>query len=165
MEPRRRTLAVPTPPTGSGGAATTAPVVAGGGGAIGGATGASEPDVLAARLAAVETKLDALLGAVTGLRMGSLELLTLREVCGVLKLSRTKVNELVQGGALGMWKLDGERRITRAGLDAYIRRQASGTTDPSTLRLGSAQAGSGQADRRRATRAVGAKTTARAGRA
>ena len=156
MEPRRRTLAVPTPPTGSGGAATTAPVVAGGGGAIGGATGASEPDVLAARLAAVETKLDALLGAVTGLRMGALELMTVREVCEVLKLGRTRVNELIQTGALGMWTLGGERRITRAGLDAYIRTAAAQGTG--TVRRGAALRTAG-------AKTLGAKTTARAGRA
>ncbi len=85
---------------------------------------AARAAALAERLVVVEAKLDALMAAVTGLRMGSLELLTVREVCDVLKLGRTKVNELIQSGELGMWMLDGERRITRAGLDAYIRRQA-----------------------------------------
>ena len=83
---------------------------------------------LAARLESLETKLDALLGAVAGLRMGTLETLTMSEVQGVLKCGRTKVNELVQSGALGMWLLDGERRITRGGLEAFVRRRAAGET-------------------------------------
>lgn len=133
METPRPYLAAPTPPpafagAGSGGdgarGALPVPVPADGCGGDGHAV--ADVLALAERLGAVEAKLDALLSAVTGLRLGGLELLTVREVCDVLKLSRTKVNELIQSGALGMWKLDGERRITRAGLDAYIRRQAQG---------------------------------------
>ncbi len=51
--------------------------------------------------------------------------LTLAEVCAVLHLSRSKVQELLALGVLPMWKLGGEWRITRGGLSAYIRRCAA----------------------------------------
>ena len=127
METPRTYLAAPTRPAGGDGSMAPAVVAVAADGA-GAPLDAPAFDALALaeRLGAVEAKLDVLLAAVTGLRMGALELLTVGEVCAVLKLGRTKVNDLIQTGALGMWKLDGERRITRAGLDAYIRRQAQG---------------------------------------
>ncbi|GIV03583.1 MAG: hypothetical protein KatS3mg015_2413 [Fimbriimonadales bacterium] len=55
-----------------------------------------------------------------------LELLTTEDVRRILGIGRTKLNELIASGELPMWKLGGERRITRAGLEAYIRAQARG---------------------------------------
>lgn len=78
------------------------------------------------RMEALDAKLDAVLSGLASLRVGGLDTLTVAEVCAVLKLGRTKVNELVQAGELGMWMLGGERRITRDGLDAFVRRQAAG---------------------------------------
>jgi len=55
-----------------------------------------------------------------------LELLTTDDVRRILGIGRTKLNELIASGELPMWKLGGERRITRAGMEAYIRAQARG---------------------------------------
>ena len=54
------------------------------------------------------------------------ELLTTEDVRGILGIGRTKLAELIASGELPMWKLGGERRITRAGLEAFIRAQARG---------------------------------------
>ena len=54
-----------------------------------------------------------------------LDLLTTEDVRRILGIGRTKLNELIASGELQMWKLGGERRITRAGLEAYIRRVAA----------------------------------------
>lgn len=54
-----------------------------------------------------------------------IELLTTEDVRRILGIGRTKLNELIASGDLQMWKLGGERRITRAGLEAYIRRVAA----------------------------------------
>ena len=54
-----------------------------------------------------------------------LDLLTTEDVRRILGIGRTKLAELIASGELRMWKLGGERRITRAGLEAYIRRLAS----------------------------------------
>lgn len=75
-------------------------------------------EVLLERLDVLEHKLDRL-------RLGDdLDVLTTAEVRDVLGVGRTKLNELIQSGQLKMWKLGGERRITRAGLEAFIREQA-----------------------------------------
>lgn len=77
-----------------------------------------ETDALLQRLDRLEAKLDRLhLGE-------TLDVLTTAEVREVLGVGRTKLNELIQSGELKMWKLGGERRITRAGLEAFIREQA-----------------------------------------
>jgi len=44
----------------------------------------------------------------------------------LLSIGRTKLHELVASGDLPMWKLGGERRITRAALEAFILRRANG---------------------------------------
>ena len=62
---------------------------------------------------------------VTRLRLGEvLDVLGTDEVCRVLGIGRTKLHELIDRGELKMWKLDGKRKITRAGLEAYVRTQA-----------------------------------------
>ena len=75
-------------------------------------------DPLLQRLDRLESKLDRLH------RGDTLDVLTTAEVRAVLGIGRTKLNELIQSGQLPMWKLGGERRITRAGLEAFIREQA-----------------------------------------
>ena len=69
-------------------------------------------------LGRIEEKLDRALAG------RQLETLTTQQVMNVLQIGRTKLNELVQSGELQMWKLGGERRITRAGLEAFIRSKA-----------------------------------------
>jgi len=77
-----------------------------------------ETHVLLERLDVLEHKLDRLH------RGDTLDVLTTADVRDVLGVGRTKLNELIQSGQLKMWKLGGERRITRAGLEAFIREQA-----------------------------------------
>ena len=73
---------------------------------------------VSARQAELDQKLDRLLVG------DKLETLTTREVCNVLKISMTKLKGMLAAGDLQMWKLGGERRITRGALEAYIRAQA-----------------------------------------
>ena len=75
-----------------------------------------------ARIAERQERLETMLERV--LAGEELDLLDVGQVCKVLQVSRTKLNELVQSGQLQMWMLGGERRITRSGLNAFIRRQA-----------------------------------------
>ena len=56
---------------------------------------------------------------------GRLELLTTADVMRLLSIGRTKLHELVASGDLPMWKLGGERRITRAALEAFVLRRAN----------------------------------------
>jgi excisionase family DNA binding protein len=70
------------------------------------------------RLEEIEEKQDRVLAG------SQLETLTTKQVMSVLQIGRTKLTELVQSGELQMWKLGGERRITRAGLEAFIRSKA-----------------------------------------
>ena len=70
-------------------------------------------------------ELERLRAEVECLRRGpSLDVLSTKEVCEVLGIGRTKLHELIDRGELKMWKLDGKRKITRAGLEAFIRNQA-----------------------------------------
>ena len=80
---------------------------------------------IAALLEAQAAEIAHLREEVTRLRLGeALDVLGTKEVCRVLGVSRTKLHELIDRGELKMWKLDGKRKITRAGLEAYVRTQA-----------------------------------------
>ena len=76
-------------------------------------------DEMAARQARIE---DVLVRFAAGKR---LELLTTADVMRLLSIGRTKLHALVASGELPMWKLGGERRITRAELEAFIQRTAA----------------------------------------
>ena len=75
-------------------------------------------DEIIARQARIE---EVLLRLATGRH---LELLTTADVMHVLQVGRTKLHELIASGELPMWKLGGERRITRAEFEAFIQRTA-----------------------------------------
>ena len=80
---------------------------------------------IAALLEAQAAEIAHLREEVTRLRLGeALDVLGTEEVCRVLGIGRTKLHELIDRGELKMWKLDGKRKITRAGLEAYVRAQA-----------------------------------------
>lgn len=89
---------------------------------------ARQPDV-AGELASLRASVEALTATVGVLsaRLAARDddTLTAADVCEVLHIGRTKLHELVSSGALPMWKLAGELRITRGGLSAYIRRCAA----------------------------------------
>ena len=76
-------------------------------------------DEIAARQARIE---DVLVRLAAG---GRLELLPTADVMRLLCIGLTKLHALVASGELPMWKLGGERRITRAGLEAFIQRTAA----------------------------------------
>lgn len=82
---------------------------------------------LQARQEALERKLDRLLVGDT------LDTLTTKEVCQILRIGTTKLKRLIASGELPMWKLGGERRITRAELEAFVREQATASGQPSAV--------------------------------
>ena len=84
----------------------------------------AKQEEVSARQAELDQKLDRLLVG------DKLETLTTREVCHVLKISMTKLKGMLASGELQMWKLGGERRITRGALEAYIRAQAKKSARP-----------------------------------
>lgn len=67
----------------------------------------AKQDEILAQQTEFDQKLDLLLAG------DKLDTLTTREVCHVLKISRTKLKGMLASGELHMWKLAGERRITR----------------------------------------------------
>ena len=46
--------------------------------------------------------------------------LTVREVCSVLRLSRPKVYDLIKDGYLEAFKLGGDWRIVRRSVESYV---------------------------------------------
>ena len=47
-------------------------------------------------------------------------MLTVREVCSVLRLSRPKVYDLIKDGYLEAFKLGGDWRIVRRSVESYV---------------------------------------------
>ena len=52
----------------------------------------------------------------------TLELLTVKDLCKRLKLSRNKINELVKSKKIESLKLDKSRRFTEQQVDEYLKR-------------------------------------------
>ncbi len=74
-------------------------------------------------MAARQARIEVLLIRLTAGR--HLDVLTSADVMHLLSIGRTKLHALIASGELPMWKLGGERRITRAELEAFIKRRAA----------------------------------------
>ena len=60
------------------------------------------------------------------------EWLDVRQVCGVTRLSRSKIYQLIQSSDLPSVAIGRSRRVSRIALDSWMKRQAQRTARTAT---------------------------------